>query len=95
MLLFFPAVPGSEERKTTTRGLEILHTLLVSAMKKLINPLRGNAHLKMTGLLVVLFFFFTSLNWYRFGSSNLKRPPLELRGTFLAENSQTKTATIV
>ena len=50
---FFLAVVGSEERKTTTRGLEILH----SAMKKLINPLRGKAHLKMTGLLVVFFFF--------------------------------------
>lgn len=86
---------GSEERKTTTRGLEILDTLLVSAMEKLINPLRGNAHLKMTGLLVVFFFLFKSLNWYRFGSSNLKRPPLELSGTFLAEYNETKTGTIV
>ena len=65
---FLRAVVGSEERKTTTRGLEILH----SAMKKLINPLRGKAHLKMTGLLVVFFSFsFKSLNWYRFGSSNI------------------------
>ena len=62
---------------------------------KINKPSEGKRALKNDRLARRVFFLFKSLNWYRFGSSNLKRPPLELSGTFLAEYNETKTGTIV
>lgn len=58
-------------------------------------PSEGKRALKNDRLARRVFFLFKSLNWYRFGNSNLNRPPLELSGTFLAEYNETKIGTIV
>jgi len=92
LFYFFPRrawLSGRKDDHSWSRNSSFRH-------EKIIKPSEGKRALKNDGLACCVFFFlFKSLNWYHFGSSNLKRPPLELRGTFLAEKNQTKTGTIV